>query len=110
VLPHPTPHIDTGGLPSHIFTSLGAAEDTRLATAAAQLPMPLTRRSMEEAAALGAGLLKAFEREVADTQLLLVPQVGVTLTGCCSLGTGVCAGQRSPSLSVIAHLYGWLCA
>lgn len=46
-----------------------------MATAAAQQPIPLMRRSLEEAAALGAGLLKAFEREVADTQLLLVPQV-----------------------------------
>jgi hypothetical protein len=66
-----------GGLPSHIFTSLGAAQETRLATAAAQQPMPLMRRSLEESAALGAGLLKAFEREVADTQLLLVPQVQI---------------------------------
>jgi hypothetical protein len=39
--------------------------------------MPLMHRSLEEAAALGASLLKAFEREVADTQLLLVPQVWV---------------------------------
>lgn len=67
-----------GGLPTHLFTSLGAAQETRLATAAAQQPMPLMRRSMDEAAALVAGLLKAFEREVADTQLLMVPQVGVT--------------------------------
>jgi hypothetical protein len=37
--------------------------------------MPLVRRSMDEAAALSAGLLKAFERGVADTQLLMVPQV-----------------------------------
>jgi hypothetical protein len=38
--------------------------------------MPLLRRSLEEAAGLAAGLLRAFEREVAEPQrLLLVPQV-----------------------------------
>lgn len=96
-----------GGLPSHIFTSLGAAQDTRLATAAAQLPMPLMRRSMEEAAALGAGLLKAFEREVADTQLLFAPQVG-GMAGlrlvCWSLAIGMCAGQCSAAFPVVARL------
>lgn len=40
--------------------------------------MPLVRRSMEEAAVLSANLLKAFERDVADTQLLMVPQVTAT--------------------------------
>lgn len=37
--------------------------------------MPLVRRSLDEASVLAAGLLKTFEREVAPTQLLLVPQV-----------------------------------
>jgi hypothetical protein len=37
--------------------------------------MVLTRRSMDESAALVAGLLKAFQREMSETQLLLVPQV-----------------------------------
>lgn len=64
-----------GGLPTHVFTSLGAAHEARLAAAAAGLPMPLVRRSMDEAAALAAALVKAFEREVADMQLLLMPQV-----------------------------------
>lgn len=105
----PSSHVPpyTGGLPSHIFTSLGAAQDTRRATAAAQLPMPLMRRSMEEAAALGAGLLKAFEREVADAQLLLVPQVGGMArvwSMCWSLDTGMCAGQRSAAFPVVARL------
>lgn len=37
--------------------------------------MVLACRSMDEAAALVAVLLKAFQREVADAHLLLVPQV-----------------------------------
>lgn len=64
-----------GGLPAHLFTSLGASQEARLATAAAGQPMPLVRRSVEEAQPLMAGLLKAFEREVAESQLLLFPQV-----------------------------------
>lgn len=65
-----------GGLPSHLFTSLGASQEVRLAMAASGKAMPLVRHSMEEAAGLAAGLLKTFEREIADTQLVMVPQVG----------------------------------
>lgn len=73
--------LPAGGLPSHIYTSLGASTEARMTTVAAGQPMLLTRRSMDEAVALVAGLLKAFQREVADTQLLLVPQVSERL-GC----------------------------
>jgi hypothetical protein len=65
----------TGALSNHLFTTLGAPHEARLATAAAGQPMPLVRHSLDEAAALAAGLQKAFEREVADTLVLMVPQV-----------------------------------
>jgi len=68
-----------GGLPGHLFTSLGAPQDVRLAMAASGKAMPLARHSMDEAAGLAAGLLKSFEREIADTQLVMVPQVGSRL-------------------------------
>lgn len=64
-----------GALSSHLFTTLGAPHEARMASAAAGQAMSLVRRSLDESAALAAGLLKAFEREVADTQLLMVPQV-----------------------------------
>jgi hypothetical protein len=37
--------------------------------------MPLSRLSSDDAAGLMAGVLRSFTREVADTPLLLVPQV-----------------------------------
>ena len=86
-----------GGLPSHIFTSLGASTEARMTAVAAGQPMLLTRRSMDEAAALVAGLLKAFQREVSDTQLLLVPQVSERLV--CVLwcaGTGYQTDTAEP--------------
>jgi hypothetical protein len=65
-----------GGLPAgQLFSSLTASPEARLAAAAAGAAMPLWRLSADDAAGLMAGVLRSFSREVADTPLLLVPQV-----------------------------------
>lgn len=65
-----------GGLPSgQLFSSLALSPEARAAAAAADSPVPLSRLSLDDAGGLAAGVLRSFSREVADTPLLLVPQV-----------------------------------
>lgn len=73
-LPLPTTHAD-GLRDGDVFTSITASERARWAAAAACTTTPLTQCSMDQAATVAAGLLKAFEREVADLKLLLTPEV-----------------------------------
>jgi hypothetical protein len=68
--------IASGSLPTgQLFSSLTASPESRLAAAAAGAAMPLSRISSDDAAWLMAGVMRSFTREVADTPLLLVPQV-----------------------------------
>jgi hypothetical protein len=68
--------IVAGGLPTvQVFSSLTASPEARMAAAAAGTAMPLSRLSSDDAAGLMAGVMRSFTREMADTPLLLVPQV-----------------------------------
>eukprot|EP00878_Enallax_costatus_P027572 GHUV01029703.1.p1 GENE.GHUV01029703.1~~GHUV01029703.1.p1 ORF type:complete len:596 (+),score=176.00 GHUV01029703.1:386-2173(+) len=104
-----------GGLPTHLFSSLGASPEVQLSTAAAGQPMSLSRYSTEGLNGIMANILKNFNREVSDTQLLMVPQAlqrVVALDRCLSVPAGavlLCgpagSGRRS-LLQLVAHAHG----
>lgn len=77
--------------------------------------MALTRYSTEDAAGIMASIMKTFNREVSDAQLLMVPQALqriVALDRCLSVPAGavlLCgpagSGRRS-LLQLVAHAHG----